>query len=84
MPAIRSKTGPGPVSLARPGGNLTGVSILFVPRADPEGVELLAELVPQVRVIGLLVNLKNLHRTRLRSATRQEAARTKRVQLSES
>jgi putative ABC transport system substrate-binding protein len=42
-------------SLARPGGNLTGVTnlnqLLWQKR-----VELIAELVPQTRVIGLLLN----------------------------
>src|SRR5437764_3097571 len=42
-------------SLARPGGNLTGVSILFSDLASKR-VELVAELVPRAREIGLLVN----------------------------
>jgi putative ABC transport system substrate-binding protein len=42
-------------SLARPGGNLTGFS-LFQFELMPKRIELLTELVPQVRVIALLVN----------------------------
>jgi len=42
-------------SLARPGGNLTGVSF-FVIELNPKRLELLSELVPQARVIALLVN----------------------------
>jgi putative ABC transport system substrate-binding protein len=42
-------------SLARPGGNLTGVS-LYGPERDAKLLQLASELVPQARVIGLLVN----------------------------
>jgi len=42
-------------SLARPGGNLTGVSMLLT-ELVPKRLELLSELVPQARVIALLVN----------------------------
>src|ERR1700693_3718023 len=42
-------------SLARPGGNLTGVSFLDV-ELMPKRLELLSELVPQASVIALLVN----------------------------
>src|SRR5262249_44159947 len=42
-------------SLARPGGNLTGVSMLAV-ELTPKRLELLSELVPQAGVIILLVN----------------------------
>jgi hypothetical protein len=42
-------------SLARPGGNLTGVSALTI-ELMPKGLELLHELVPQASVIALLVN----------------------------
>jgi putative ABC transport system substrate-binding protein len=45
-------------SLARPGGNLTGVSFLAVD-LHPKRFELLSELVPQARVIALLVNPSN-------------------------
>lgn len=42
-------------SLARPGGNLTGVTIMGV-ELLPKRLELLSELVPQARVIALLAN----------------------------
>jgi len=45
-------------SLARPGGNLTGVSFL-TGELNPKRLELLSELVPQVKVIALLVNPNN-------------------------
>jgi len=45
-------------SLARPGGNLTGFSILGR-ELTPKRLELLSELVPQARVIALLVNPNN-------------------------
>jgi putative tryptophan/tyrosine transport system substrate-binding protein len=45
-------------SLARPGGNLTGI-VLMTAEMTPKRIELLAELVPQTRVIALLVNTNN-------------------------
>src|SRR6266481_5339984 len=45
-------------SLARPGGNLTGFSIMAT-ELMPKGLELISELVPQARVIALLVNQNN-------------------------
>jgi putative ABC transport system substrate-binding protein len=45
-------------SLARPGGNLTGISALST-ELTPKRLELLSELVSQVRVIALLVNPNN-------------------------
>jgi len=45
-------------SLARPGGNLTGASALTV-ELMAKRLELLSELVPQARVIALLVNPNN-------------------------
>ena len=45
-------------SLARPGGNLTGVAILNVELAQKR-VELISELVPHARVIGYLINPNN-------------------------
>jgi putative ABC transport system substrate-binding protein len=42
-------------SLARPGGNLTGVSMLMT-KLNAKRLELLSELVPQAKVIALLVN----------------------------
>jgi putative ABC transport system substrate-binding protein len=66
-------------SLARPGGNLTGVTILAV-ELNPKRLELLFELVPQARVIALLVNPNNSNVERMISDV-QEAARAKGVQL---
>ena len=45
-------------SLARPGGNLTGVSALTV-ELMAKRLELLSELVPQARVVALLLNPSN-------------------------
>jgi putative tryptophan/tyrosine transport system substrate-binding protein len=45
-------------SLSRPGGNLTGVSILVV-ELHPKRLEPLSELVPLARVIALVVNPKS-------------------------
>jgi putative ABC transport system substrate-binding protein len=45
-------------SFNRPGGNLTGVSVL-ISILGPKRVELLLELVPTARIISLLVNLVN-------------------------
>jgi ABC-type uncharacterized transport system substrate-binding protein len=42
-------------SLARPGGNLTGISIMAT-ELEPKRFDLLSEVVPQARMIGLLVN----------------------------
>jgi putative ABC transport system substrate-binding protein len=45
-------------SLARPGGNITGVTD-FAAELMPKRLELLSELVPQAKVIALLVNPNN-------------------------
>jgi putative tryptophan/tyrosine transport system substrate-binding protein len=66
-------------SLARPGGNLTGFSILIT-ELNPKRIELLSELVPQARVIALLVNPNNSQTERIIRDV-QEAAHTKGVQL---
>jgi putative tryptophan/tyrosine transport system substrate-binding protein len=66
-------------SLARPGGNLTGFSP-FQLELMPKRLELLTELVPQARVIALLVNPIDPNIKRFGDV--QEAARTKGVQLS--
>jgi putative tryptophan/tyrosine transport system substrate-binding protein len=66
-------------SLARPSGNLTGVSIL-IGELTPKRLELLSDLVPQSGVIALLVNPNNpLTEPMIRDV--QEAARAKGVQL---
>jgi putative tryptophan/tyrosine transport system substrate-binding protein len=66
-------------SLARPGGNLTGVTNLAV-ELVPKRLDLLCELVPQARVIALLVNPNNPYTEPMIRAV-QEAARAKGVQL---
>ena len=63
----------------RPGGNVTGFSGLII-ELSPKRVELLSELVPQARVIALLVNPDDPSAEGLIGA-RQEAARRKAVQL---
>jgi ABC-type uncharacterized transport system substrate-binding protein len=65
-------------SLARPGGNVTGVSWLGG-ELTSKRLELLSELVPHARAIALLVNPNN-PQTRMVQGM-QEAARTKGVQL---
>jgi putative ABC transport system substrate-binding protein len=66
-------------SLARPGGNLTGVSSLAV-ELNPKRLELLRELVPQARVIGMLVNPSNPASERLTQEA-QNVARADGMQL---
>jgi len=66
-------------SLARPGGNLTGFSIM-APDLEPKRLELLSELAPQAGVIVLLVNPNNSNTERMIRDV-QEAAREKRVRL---
>jgi putative tryptophan/tyrosine transport system substrate-binding protein len=66
-------------SLARPGGNLTGVSTM-APELSPKRLELLSELVTQVGVIALVVNPNNSNTERI-IGDMQEAARAKGVQL---
>jgi putative ABC transport system substrate-binding protein len=66
-------------SLARPGGNLTGVSII-TGEMMPKRLELLSELVPLAKVIALLVN-PNSPAVERTIRDMQEAARVKEVQL---
>jgi putative ABC transport system substrate-binding protein len=66
-------------SLARPGGNLTGISN-FTSEVTPKRLELLIELVPQARVIGFLVNPARSSTARV-IETMQAAAAIKGVQL---
>jgi putative ABC transport system substrate-binding protein len=72
-------------SLARPGGNVTGVSFIGL-ELMPKRLDLLTELLPGARVFGLLVNPNPTIDTLARRAKNaiavgQEAARTKGVQL---
>jgi putative tryptophan/tyrosine transport system substrate-binding protein len=66
-------------SLSRPGGNLTGFSIITV-ELHPKQLDLLSELVPQAGVIALLVNPSNPNAERVMRDT-QEAACAKGVKL---
>ena len=66
-------------SLDRPGGNLTGISLMLT-ELVPKRLELLSELVPEASVIALLVNPNNAHAERIIGKA-QEAARVKSVQL---
>ena len=66
-------------SLARPGGNLTGVSFV-ADELTAKRLELLSELVPWAGVIALLVNPNNESANRIIRDV-QEAARTKGLQL---
>ena len=65
-------------SLARPGGNLTGVSL--ADDVTAKRLQLLSELVPRVGVIALMVNPNNGVAERV-IRDLQEAARTKGLQL---
>ena len=66
-------------SLARPGRNLTGVSLLLT-ELNSKRLELLSELVPEVKVIGLLVNPTHSGTNEMIRET-QEAARARGLQL---
>jgi putative ABC transport system substrate-binding protein len=66
-------------SLARPGGNMTGVALLVV-ELVPKRLELVLELVPNATGIGALINPKNSNAGRNLTAL-QDAAREKGVQL---
>jgi len=67
------------VSLARPGGNLTGFANITT-ELMAKRLELLSELVPQARVIALLVNPNNAYTDPMIPVV-QEAARAKGLQL---
>jgi putative ABC transport system substrate-binding protein len=66
-------------SLARPGGNLTGLTFMLT-ELMPKRFELLFELVPQARVIALLVNVNSSYAERMIRDV-QQAALAKGVQL---
>jgi putative ABC transport system substrate-binding protein len=66
-------------SLSRPGGNLTGVSGMNT-EMTAKRLELLSELVPQAKVIALLVNPDNAIAERIIREV-EEAARAKGLQL---
>jgi putative ABC transport system substrate-binding protein len=83
--AIVFETGLDPVasglvaSFARPGRNLTGVAILTA-ELNPKRFELLSEVVPQARVIALLVNPRNASADRV-IAEVQKAGQAKGVEV---
>jgi putative ABC transport system substrate-binding protein len=66
-------------SIARPGGNLTGVAILNVELAQKR-VEMISELVPQARVIGYLIHPNN-SAIEPNIASTREAARLRGLRL---
>jgi putative tryptophan/tyrosine transport system substrate-binding protein len=66
-------------SLARPGGNLTGVNLLVV-ELHAKRLELITELVPQAKVFALLVNPNSPQTERVVQAV-QEAAHVKGLRL---
>jgi putative ABC transport system substrate-binding protein len=66
-------------SLARPGGNLTGVSIM-ASELMPKRLELLSDLVPQSKLVALPVNPNNPIAERIMQDV-QEAAHVKGIQL---
>jgi putative ABC transport system substrate-binding protein len=67
-------------SLARTGGNLTGMAVMSV-ELMPKRFELLSELVPQARLIALLVNPDNPNAEAM-IRDLEEAGQVKGVQLS--
>jgi putative ABC transport system substrate-binding protein len=69
-------------SLARPGGNITGFSLMNI-ELMPKRLALLSELVPQAKFIALLVNPNNPNNPNAERMVREvrEAARAKGVQL---
>jgi putative tryptophan/tyrosine transport system substrate-binding protein len=67
-------------SLARPGGNLTGVTFMMT-ELMPKLFELLSELVPQAREIALLVNPNDASSAERTMRDVEEAARVKGRQL---
>ena len=66
-------------SLSRPGGNITGASSLAI-EVGPKRLELLHELVPAAKIVGLLVNPTNPS-SEIQSKDLQAAARALGLQL---
>jgi putative ABC transport system substrate-binding protein len=67
-------------SLARPGGNLTGID-MFTLELVTKRFEMLSELVPQTRVTAVLVNLENLWIADGYTLSAQAAASARGLQL---
>jgi putative ABC transport system substrate-binding protein len=66
-------------SISRPGGNVTGVNVLFT-EITPKLLELICEIVPGIRIVGLLVN-PNSPTAAPTIVKAEEAARAKGIQL---
>ena len=66
-------------SMARPGGNLTGVNYI-VSDLGPKRIDLIAQMVPQVRTVATMVNPQNPDTPRA-VGEMQEAARRRGLQL---
>ena len=66
-------------SLARPGANMTGMSLLVI-ELVPKRLELVHDLVPDAALMGGLINPKNSNSGRNQTAL-QEAAQAKGVQI---
>jgi ABC-type uncharacterized transport system substrate-binding protein len=66
-------------SIARPGGNVTGLNVLFT-ELTPKLLELICEIVPEVRIVGVLVN-PNSPTAAPTIGKAEQAARAKGVQL---
>ena len=68
------------VSLNRPGGNVTGVTVASV-ELSPKRLELLHELIPAARVMALLVNPAGRKLAEATSTDLQTASRSLELQL---
>ncbi len=66
-------------SISRPGGNVTGVNVLFT-ELTPKLLELICEIVPGMRIVGLLVN-PNSPTAKPTIVKAEEAARAKGIRL---
>ena len=66
-------------SLAHPGGNATGLNVLFT-QLTPKLLELISELVPNAKIVGLLVN-PNSPTAEPTIRIAEEAARARDIQL---
>jgi putative ABC transport system substrate-binding protein len=67
-------------SMSRPGGNITGVSILDV-ELGPKRLELLHALIPTATIMAVLVNPADPGRTEIITKSMRAAARNLRLQL---
>jgi putative ABC transport system substrate-binding protein len=67
-------------SMSRPGGNITGVSILDV-ELGPKRLELLHSLIPTATIVAVLVNPADPHRAETITRNMQAAARDLKLHL---